>query len=108
MAPLYGIDREIHRKIQSKYSIELEQEAREWIESVIGEPLPSDDFHESLKDGVILCNTYDYLSLRMIGKFVPGEGKYKDSKIPFMQMENISKFLSGAERLGVPTLNFII
>ena len=46
---------EIHRKIQSKYSIELELEARGWIESVIGEPLPSDDFHESLKDGIILC-----------------------------------------------------
>ncbi|KAI9250480.1 calponin homology domain-containing protein [Phascolomyces articulosus] len=94
MAPLFGIDREIHRKIQSKYSTELEQEAREWIESVIEAPLPSDDFHESLKDGVILC--------KMIGKLVPGEGKYKDSKIPFMQMENISKFLAGAEKLGVP------
>ena len=98
---------EIHRKIQSKYSIELEQEAREWIESVIGEPLPSDDFHESLKDGIILCKwvffiklfslciykckamhtmASNYLLLRMIGKLVPGEGKYKDSKIPFMQV----------------------
>lgn len=71
---LYGIDRgkhpdltlvqpclylyfvtEIHRKIQSKYSVENEHEARAWIESVTGEAFSSEDFHESLKDGVLLC-----------------------------------------------------
>lgn len=73
MSTLYGIDRgmllptplqptllihhalEIHHKIQSKYSIDHEQQARAWIENVVGEPLPSDDFQESLKDGVMLC-----------------------------------------------------
>ncbi|KAL1933831.1 hypothetical protein VTP01DRAFT_7921 [Rhizomucor pusillus] len=94
MGTLYGIDREIHRKIQSKYSVENEQEARAWIENVIGEPFPQDDFHASLKDGVILC--------KLIGKLIRGEGKYKESKMPFVQMENIAHFLAGADKLGVP------
>ncbi|KAL0078626.1 calponin homology domain-containing protein [Phycomyces blakesleeanus] len=94
MSTLYGLDREIQKKLDSKYSVEREQEAREWIEETIGEQLPSDDFHESLKDGVILC--------KVIEKLVPGKGKYRKSAMPFVQMENISKFLSGAEALGVP------
>lgn len=72
--PLYGIDKgklkqsnelsmlriyvkkkEIHARIDGKYSVEREQEAKRWIEETIGEPFPSDDFAESLKDGVILC-----------------------------------------------------
>ncbi|CAO3634573.1 unnamed protein product [Cunninghamella echinulata] len=87
--PLYGLDKEIQEKLDSKYSVEREKEAREWIESLLGEPFPTDDFAESLK-------------MAVIGKLVPGQGKYKESRMPFIQMENISKFLSGAEILGVP------
>lgn len=73
-APIYGIDKgnsrtrvlkmkkktnrngtEIQAKIVGKYSLEREQEARAWIEDLIGEKFPLDDFAESLKDGVILC-----------------------------------------------------
>ncbi|CEJ01042.1 hypothetical protein RMCBS344292_15081 [Rhizopus microsporus] len=93
-APIYGIDKEIQAKIVGKYSLEREQEARAWIEDLIGERFPSDDFAESLKDGVILC--------KVIGKLMPGQGKFKQSKMPFVQMENISIFLKGAEALGVP------
>ncbi|KAI8054974.1 calponin homology domain-containing protein [Gilbertella persicaria] len=92
--PLYGIDKEIRAKIDSKYSVEREQEAKQWIEQLIGEPFPSHDFAEDLKDGVILC--------KVIGKLVPGQGKFKQSKMPFIQMENIASFLRGAEVLGVP------
>ncbi|KAG0735157.1 hypothetical protein G6F57_007958 [Rhizopus arrhizus] len=92
--PVYGIDKEIQAKIESKYSVQREQEAKRWIEEIIGEQFPLDDFAESLKDGVILC--------KMIGKLAPGQGKFKQSKMPFIQMENISIFLKGAEALGVP------
>ncbi|KAI7861415.1 calponin homology domain-containing protein [Spinellus fusiger] len=94
MTTLYGLDRDIKKKLDSKYSVEREQEARQWIEETIGEPLSSLDFHESLKNGVVLC--------KVIEKLVPGKGKHKVSAMPFIQMENISTFLSGAEALGVP------
>jgi hypothetical protein len=44
------------------------------------------------------CSAYS----RLIGKLQPGYGKYKVSKIPFMQMENIARFLEGAQKAGVP------
>jgi len=91
---LYGVNREIADRLAAKYSPEREQEAREWIELVIEEQFPSDNFQESLKDGVILC--------KLLGKVLPGEGRFKASKMPFMQMENIATFLAGAEKLGCP------
>ena len=77
---LYGIDREIAQKLESKYDLSREREAQEWMERVLGKPLfsrgstgddnnnTSDnttnasasssagvDFHEQLKDGLILA-----------------------------------------------------
>jgi hypothetical protein len=46
---------EIQERLQSKYSVEREQQAREWIEKTVGESFPHEDFQESLKDGVLLC-----------------------------------------------------
>lgn len=87
------------RKIQAKYSIEYEQQAREWIEQIINETLPNTDFHTCLKNGVVLCKYDDDCTLgvvigshlllnryRVIGKLVPGKGKYKVSKVPFAQV----------------------
>ncbi|ORX62687.1 hypothetical protein DM01DRAFT_1297413 [Hesseltinella vesiculosa] len=91
---LYGLDKEIQERMNAKYSVEREQEARQWIEDLLQEPFPSDDFAESLKDGVILC--------KVIDKLAPGRVKFKKSRMPFIQMENISTFLAGAEALGVP------
>lgn len=33
----------------------LQDEAKDWIEDLTGEDFPSDDWVESLKDGVLLC-----------------------------------------------------
>ncbi|OZJ03914.1 hypothetical protein BZG36_03272, partial [Bifiguratus adelaidae] len=78
MSRLYGIDREIKKRLDAKYDPEHERQAREWLELVSGEPFPSDDFQESLKDGVILCKVMDKIS--------PGTIKYKKSNIPFVQV----------------------
>ncbi|KAF9436830.1 hypothetical protein BGZ76_002826 [Entomortierella beljakovae] len=90
----FGIDREIAAKLASKYDVGRETDAREWIEGVVGEPFPYKGFQESLKDGVILC--------RLMNILIPGFVKIKPSKMPFVQMENISKFLEGCGRLGCP------
>ncbi|KAF9355759.1 Calponin-3 [Mortierella sp. NVP85] len=90
----YGIDREIAAKLAAKYDVGREIEAREWIEAVIEEQFPFKEFQPSLKDGVILC--------KLMNKLIPGFTKIKPSKMPFVQMENIAKFLEGCERLGCP------
>lgn len=50
---------------------------------------------DSLKDGVLLC--------KLVNKILPGSAKYKESKMPFKQMENIAAFLDAAQKkLGMP------
>eukprot|EP01086_Lenisia_limosa_P013222 TRINITY_DN42136_c0_g1_i1.p1 TRINITY_DN42136_c0_g1~~TRINITY_DN42136_c0_g1_i1.p1 ORF type:complete len:165 (+),score=76.74 TRINITY_DN42136_c0_g1_i1:206-700(+) len=72
----------------------MEQQARVWIEAVTGIAVTG-DFHEALKDGVTLCtvmNTCKPGAIKKINKM----------KMPFMQMENISNYLTACTALGVP------
>ncbi|XP_055894988.1 myophilin-like [Biomphalaria glabrata] len=100
----YGLTGEVNRKIASKYDLELEQRARLWIEAVLEEQISDEDrsqslgmdrFQAALKDGTILC--------KLINKIKPGvmTKKMNTSKMPFLQMENISNFLEACEKLGV-------
>ena len=58
------------------------KEVLNWIQEVLEEPLPSGDFAEVLKDGVILC--------RLMNKIEPGAiKKFKQKGPAFLLMENI-------------------
>lgn len=100
----YGLTGEVQRKIKGKYDINLEQEARIWIEDVLqielkagvdpNEPLGQNEFRECLKDGQILC--------QLINTLKPGAvKKINDNKMAFKMMENISNFLAAVEGYGV-------
>lgn len=53
---LYGLDRDIARRMAAKYDPEKERQARQWIADVTGEELHEDvDFATLLHDGVLLC-----------------------------------------------------
>jgi hypothetical protein len=93
--PLYGMDQEIQAKLDSKYDREKEAEVMDWIESVTGRTFPNkNDFHESLKDGTLLCE--------LVNKISPGSiPKVNKGRLAFMQMENIGYFLEAAERIGL-------
>merc|ERR1719291_720411 len=72
-----------------------QKEVLNWIQEVLGEPLPSEDFAEVLKDGVILC--------RLMNKIVPGAiKKFKQKGPAFLLMENIQAFLAAIKKYGVP------
>jgi len=78
-----------------RYTPKAANEARAWIEEVLGERLPAGDLLEALKDGTVLC--------RLVNLAVPSPGvKFKKSAMPFIQMENISHFLRACE---MPPLN---
>ncbi|KAJ3072371.1 Muscle-specific protein 20 [Podochytrium sp. JEL0797] len=92
---LYGLDKELAEKAAAKHSPQREQEARQYIETVSGMRLAHESFHESLKDGVVLCH--------MMNRILPqNQIKVGMSKMPFKQMENIGEFLARVELLGVP------
>lgn len=99
----YGLTAEIKGKIAAKYEVEKEQEARTWMEAVLGEPVDSsvswneplgpERFHQALKDGVMLCKLAD--------KIMPSKVPHNSSKLAFKQMENINNFLTACEKYGV-------
>ena len=53
--PLYGLDKELADRAAEKYDPQREQEAREYLETILQEPSPPISFFEYLKDGSVLC-----------------------------------------------------
>ena len=90
----YGMTAELKEKQASKYDPELERQARDWLEAVVGEPFPAGSFHEALKDGVYLCKTINILQPGSVPKINTG-------KMAFKMMENIGNFLDAIGRYGV-------
>ncbi|XP_022327690.1 muscle-specific protein 20-like [Crassostrea virginica] len=99
----YGLTGEVQRKIKGKYSEELEQGARLWIEAVLEtELVPGEDpnsplgeikFQGALKNGVVLC--------KLMNAIKPGSiRKINENNMAFKMMENIESFLKAAENYG--------
>ncbi|KAK6358990.1 hypothetical protein TWF696_000162 [Orbilia brochopaga] len=85
MASVTSLDKDLAKLRLSKYTAQAANEAKAWIESVLGESLGADDLMDSLHDGTVLC--------RLANKLIPGSTKLKHSEMPFVQMENIAMFL---------------
>lgn len=95
MASVSSLDKDLRKVRLDKFTPAAANEARAWIEDILGERLPSSDLLECLKDGVALC--------KLINLALPSPGvKFKQSVMPFVQMENISIFLRACQ---APPLN---
>ncbi|KAI0883515.1 uncharacterized protein GGS22DRAFT_167184 [Annulohypoxylon maeteangense] len=95
MASVTSLDKDLRQLRLDKYTPAAANEARSWIENVLGTRLPSNDLLDGLKDGVALC--------KLINLAVGPPGvKFKTSAMPFIQMENISHFLRACQS---PPLN---
>lgn len=57
MASVSSLDKDLRKVRLDKYTPAAANEARSWIEDVLGEKLPSPDLLEGLKDGVALCKS---------------------------------------------------
>ncbi|KAI1194735.1 hypothetical protein F5X97DRAFT_310103 [Nemania serpens] len=95
MASVTSLDKDLRKLRLEKYTPAAAAEARSWIEGVLGSSLPSIDLLDGLKDGVALCKLVNLA----IG---PPGVKFKQSAMPFVQMENISHFLRACKS---PPLN---
>ncbi|PLN79922.1 hypothetical protein BDW42DRAFT_171821 [Aspergillus taichungensis] len=89
MASVTSLDKDLRSLRLSRYTPQAAAEVRDWIEDVLREKLPSSDLLEGLKDGVALC--------RLVNMVVSPGLKYKQSSMPFVQMENISHFLRACQ-----------
>jgi hypothetical protein len=55
MASVTSLDKDLRRMRLDKYTPAATNEARQWIEEMLGERLQGGDLLEALKDGVALC-----------------------------------------------------
>ena len=55
MASVSSLDKDLRSLRLSRYTPELANEVRGWIEGILNEKLPSGDLLDALKDGVALC-----------------------------------------------------
>lgn len=62
MASVSSLDKDLRNMRLDKYTPQRANEAREWIEEILGENLKSGDLLEALKDGIALCK---YVSRRL-------------------------------------------
>ncbi|KYR02890.1 LIM-type zinc finger-containing protein [Tieghemostelium lacteum] len=80
---------------ESAFNLELAlKESRTWIEAVVGQKFPSDDFQASVKDGVFLC--------KLINQIKPGiVPKINQQQSDFAKRENLTFFIKAAKQLGL-------
>lgn len=55
MASVTSLDKDLRKLRLDKYTPAAANETKVWIETVLGERLPSSDLLDGLKDGVALC-----------------------------------------------------
>jgi len=97
VAPMGALDKDLQDKMNAKFDKGKMDQARAWIESVHGTAFPGDtvdDFLAHLKSGVVLCEMINKIKAKSVKKV-------KDSKMPFVQRENIVNYLEGSKKLGL-------
>ncbi|KAK9475725.1 calponin homology domain-containing protein [Lipomyces japonicus] len=95
MASVSNLDQDVAEIRRSKYDATSANNAKAWIEQILEESIGEGDLIDILKDGIVLC--------KLVNKVVPNASiKFKQSRMPFVQMENISNFLNAASSIGLP------
>eukprot|EP01083_Nonionella_stella_P077002 210049_1 len=96
----YGLDADLKRKAAEKYDPAREASAAEWLYSITGIE-QTGSFQEWLKSGVVLCEA--------INRIKPGTvRKINKSRMPFIQRENISQYLTGCRDMGMAEITLFV
>ncbi|TVY54151.1 Transgelin, partial [Lachnellula suecica] len=91
MASVTSLDKDMRKLRLDRYTPQAANEVRAFVEDSLGERLAQGDLLESLKDGVALC--------KLVNLAVPNAVRFKlKAVMPFVQMENISLFLSACKK----------
>jgi len=55
MASVTSLDQDMKKLRMGRYTPQAANEARAWMEDILGERLPAGDLLDALKDGTVLC-----------------------------------------------------
>ncbi|AAS52328.2 ADR409Wp [Eremothecium gossypii ATCC 10895] len=94
------LDDDLRLLRDSKFSAETVDQIKTWLYAVLNEAAPKGPLLEQLHDGVVLCRLANALLSAddNNAQLLP----WKQSRMPFVQMEHISRFLTFARAYGVP------
>ncbi|XP_057673160.1 calponin-1 [Corythoichthys intestinalis] len=91
--PAFGLSAEVKSKLAGKYDPHMEEALRLWIQDVTSNKI-GENFMESLKDGVLLCELINVLQ--------PGSvKKINRSSQNWHQLENIGNFVRAITEYGL-------
>ncbi|KAK2935991.1 hypothetical protein FoTM2_003934 [Fusarium oxysporum f. sp. vasinfectum] len=91
MASVSSLDKDLRKMRLEKYTPAAANEARSWIEDILGESLPSSDLLEGLKDGVALC--------KLANLALPPPGvRFKQSAMPFKDPAQVLQCIGAFSR----------
>merc|ERR1719242_2183356 len=90
---MYGIDRDLEKKLKRKYDQESVAKVQAWISALTGYEWV-EGFGPDLRSGVVLCQFINCLQPNLVKK-------YSNSSQPFKQRENIVKYISACRKLGL-------
>lgn len=91
--PAFGLSAEVKSKLAGKYDPQKEEDLRLWIQDVTGKQV-GENFMESLKNGVLLCELINVLQ--------PGSvRKISQSTQNWHQLENIGNFVRAITEYGL-------
>ncbi|CAB0041930.1 unnamed protein product [Trichogramma brassicae] len=91
------LERQVRAKIAAKRDPQMEAEAKEWVESIIGRKFTS-PFEEYLRDGQVLCELINIIKPGSVPKINTSGGEFK-------MMENITKFQKALRDYGVADID---
>lgn len=95
-----SLDEDLKVLREGKFDQTAIKDIQNWIYlSILKESVPSDSLLDSLKNGVTLCKVANKL---MEADNQTALIKWKENKMPFVQMEQISQFLTFMRQYGVP------
>uniref|UniRef100_A0A1B0AF76 Transgelin n=1 Tax=Glossina pallidipes TaxID=7398 RepID=A0A1B0AF76_GLOPL len=94
-----SLERAVKAKIAGKRNPQMDKEAQEWVEAILGEKFPGGVAYEDhLKDGQVLCKLINTLTPNAVPKVNSSGGQFK-------MMENINNFQKAIKDYGVPDLD---
>lgn len=99
-ADITNLDQDLAASRLGKYNDQARmKDTKRWIATVLPQvneqELMSEDLMDYLHDGTVLCQLIDTV-------WRAGTIRYKQSKMAFVQMENIEQFLRFAQAHGIP------
>jgi hypothetical protein len=95
----YGLDADLKNKMDAKYDPELENKARNWLESVTGGKQRG-TFQEWLKDGRVLCAA--------MNKLKPNSITVNGQSSAFKERENVANYLAACKTYGVKEMDLFM